>query len=177
MNIIKITKPDKKKYSSQSNIIRKSVHKDIDYEKIIIASDMDPDGAHIMGISLGTFLRFGENLFNENKIGRLKTPAVILKDKKEKIVHYFFSMIDFQEWEKNNANWTKLFTLKYIKGLGSWKKCELQQILTENNIEEFIEYFNINSKSRELINSWLMGNSADKRKELLKQFKLDINSI
>jgi DNA gyrase/topoisomerase IV subunit B len=62
--------------------------KNISFNKILIATDSDADGAHLTSMFLGWFKRFGENLFHENKICKLNIPLVLVIDKNEKVIEY-----------------------------------------------------------------------------------------
>jgi DNA topoisomerase-2 len=94
--------------------------KNISFNKILIATDSDADGAHLTSMFLGWFKRFGENLFHENKICKLNIPLVLVIDKNEKVIEHFFNLTDFNIWEKHHSN--HKYHIEYWKGLGSISK-------------------------------------------------------
>lgn len=145
---------------------------DITYEKIGFATDADADGAHICGLLLGLFFKYGKNLFKEKRVYRLRTP-IIVAIKKGKIVEHFFTIEDYRKWEKT-AN-LKGISFKYSKGLGSWKKEELQSLISEHGIESFLEYFTLDDI--DTIDKWLKSSRADDRKEELSKYTLEIDKV
>jgi DNA gyrase/topoisomerase IV subunit B len=89
------------------------------------------------------------------------------------MVKHFFDIADFNEWERNTD--TKKFTIKYCKGLGSYDKSELQQLISEYGLDYFLEYFNMDDV--DVLDRWLSSSRADDRKEELKKFTLDLNMV
>jgi DNA gyrase/topoisomerase IV subunit B len=145
---------------------------DISYQKVGFATDADADGAHISGLLLGLFYRYGKNLFTEKRVYRLKTPIMVAM-KKGKIIAHFFTIDEYREWEKT-VN-LKGVDFKYSKGLGSWKKEELQQLINEHGIDAFLEYFSLDDI--DVIDRWLKSSRADDRKEELSKYALDLNKV
>ena len=133
------------------------------------------DGAHLTSMFLGWFKRFGENLFKEGKICKLNFPLVLVIDKNEKVVNYFFNLADFNKWEKNNAN--HKYHIEYWKGLGSISKVYLNQLLDKYGLETFIEKYNLDDEGVIYLDNWLSDSGIEKRKEYLKKYNLDINNI
>lgn len=102
------------------------------YGKVIIMTDQDTDGAHIIGLILNFLYRLYDELLKNNFVQIFSTP--LLKAKKGLEVHSFFSMGDFQEWSsKMSTDELSKWKIKYYKGLGT------------STHEEAAEYFkNIN---------------------------------
>ena len=148
--------------------------KTIAFDKILIATDADIDGVHITSMLIGWFKRFSPNLFNEGKICKLLTPLVMLKDNKDNIVKFFFTMLDFKKWELNNQN--HKYKVHYNKGLGSFEKDELIGLFTKFGLDNFILEYHLDKDGEVYIEDWL-GNDPEKRKKYLREYTLDINSI
>lgn len=157
------------------DITNKEPVKKISFEKILIATDSDCDGAHLTSMFLGWFKRFGENLFKEGKICKLNFPLVLVIDKNEKVVNYFFNLAYFNKWEKNNAK--HKYHIEYWKGLGSISKVYLNQLLDKYGLETFIEKYNLDDEGVIYLDNWLSDSGIEKRKEYLKKYNLDINNI
>lgn len=157
------------------DVSSKDTHKQISFEKILIATDADIDGSHLTSMFLGWFKRFAENLFDEGKICRLNIPLVLLVDKNERVVEHFFNLADFNNWEKQNTN--HKYHVEYWKGLGSISKKLLNQLLVKYGLEYFIETYRMDESGKIYLDHWLNDKTSDKRKEYLKQHQLDINSI
>lgn len=127
---------NQQKYKNQSGIRRQLKEKSITYDIVAFGTDQDLDGIHIRGLLLGFFYRTAPNLIKEGKIKQLRTPLIILK-KGSKIEHFFFTFDDYNEWCKANSQ--KGLELKYMKGLGSWKKEELDQLFEEHPLDYFLD--------------------------------------
>lgn len=147
---------------------------DIDFERIVIASDQDADGVHISAMLLGWWRRMAPGLFNEGKICRLNTPIVILKDKSGKIKDWFFEFSKFKEWESKNQN-TNL-NIIYLKGLGSLSTEDLDYIISKQGFESLLSVYKMDKDADKLFDIWL-GSDAEARKNELKAYTMDINQI
>ncbi len=96
------------------------------YGKIMIMTDQDVDGSHIKGLIMNLFHSKYPNLIKNTFITCLLTP--IIKATKNKNIKSFYTLQDYEKWEKsNNVNG---FKIKYYKGLGT------------SNTKEAKEYFN-----------------------------------
>ena len=147
--------------------------KTIEFDKILITTDNDADAQHITAMLIGWFKRFAPNLFRDGKICKLITPLIIVQDKSFKIKEYFFNVQDFKKWEKEHPN--NKDKVVYIKGLGSWEREQLQELIDKNGLENFILTYRLDDKSDELVDDWL-GNDAEKRKKHLSSYTFDINA-
>lgn len=153
----------------------KDVMKTISFDKVLIATDADADGAHLTSMFLGWFKRFGENLFTEGKVCKLNIPLVLVVDKNEKVLEHFFNLTDFRKWE--SANPRHKYRIEYWKGLGSTSKVLLNQLIEKFGFEHFIQTYRLDADGAEYLDSWLNNDMVEKRKEYLKSYQLDINNI
>lgn len=134
------------------------------------------DGSHLASMLVGWFKRFAPKLYNEGKICRLTTPVVIIRDKRtDKIIDWFFTLDQFKKWEaKNDASKVKVV---YLKGLGSLDKEDLQYIIDQGgSYESLIETYKLDAESEQYIEDWL-GADSEPRKQYLRNYTFDINSI
>ena len=145
----------------------------IAFEKILITTDNDADAQHITAMLIGWFKRFSPNLFNDGKICKLITPLIIIQDKNFRIKEYFFNVHDFKKWEKDHPN--NKDKIVYIKGLGSWEREQLQELIDKNGLDKFILTYRLDEKSDELVEDWL-GSDPEKRKKHLSNYTFDINA-
>ncbi|MDF2587736.1 MAG: hypothetical protein K0S41_1577 [Anaerocolumna sp.] len=92
------------------------------YDKIIILTDADVDGAHISTLLLTFFYRFMPELILEGKVFRGLPPLyrveyeVTVKGKKKKQSEYLFNDFELEKFRKNSDN--KILALQRYKGLG-----------------------------------------------------------
>lgn len=148
----------------------------INFNKIVIGVDADCDGSHLASMLIGWFKKFAPKLYDSGKICRLTTPVAIIKDKKtDKILDWFFNIDQFKKWESvNDASKVKVI---YLKGLGSLDKEDLQFIIDKlGGYEELIETYRLDDESNQCIEDWL-GSDSEPRKEYLRNYNFDINSI
>jgi DNA gyrase/topoisomerase IV subunit B len=157
------------------DITKDSNTQNIQFERVVIATDQDLDGIHLSSMLIGWFKKFAPNLFNEGRICKLQTPLVIIKDSKDQIKEYFFDLDAFKEWEKQNMG-TKL-KIQYQKGLGSVERSDMKWLMDKNGgVNGFLYELNANDDGFAEVDLWLTGD-AEPRKEKLRQYTLDINMV
>ena len=86
------------------------------YKGIICLVDADLDGTHIKGLITNLFQSQWPSLFKmKGFIKTMLTP--IIRIKKGNNTQYFYSIQEYEEWEKNNniSGWN----ITYLKGCGS----------------------------------------------------------
>ena len=135
------------------------------YEYILTATDADADGSHIKGLLLGFFAKYMPE-YLEGRFGELRTP-VQAGVKGGKIIHW--------EYELGKLILKAGESGKYFKGLGSWKSKDLKKVVETDGIEKMIRLFEVDSK--EVLDDWLNGSKADKRKEYLNQNIFNITEV
>lgn len=86
------------------------------YDKIMIATDWDPDGiGHIASLLINLFYKWFKFIIDQDKLFILITPLVSVEMGKER--KYFYSMKEFGEFVKEGKE--KYSGVRYLKGLGS----------------------------------------------------------
>lgn len=86
------------------------------YGKIMIMTDQDNDGSHIKGLLINFIHHFWPSLLKHNLVEEFITPIVkVTKNKQEKS---FYSIPEFEEWQRNTEQW-HTWKVKYYKGLGT----------------------------------------------------------
>lgn len=146
--------------------------------KFVIATDQDADGNHIADMFLGWFTKFAPWMFEERMVARLQTPlAIVFKDKAmTQIVEMFFNLDKFNEFEKTHD--MSKYTAQYYKGLGTYTKDLFVKIFDSNGgVDNFIQTFKLDENGRIYVDDWLNGSKADVRKQHIKNFSFNINSI
>jgi DNA gyrase/topoisomerase IV subunit B len=82
----------------------------IGYKKIVIATDPDPDGAHITSLLINLFYKWFPTLIKNGRLSFLKIPLVSVGDGKKR--KYFWNLDEFKKARVSG-------TTRYLKGLGS----------------------------------------------------------
>lgn len=121
------------------------------YDKIIILTDADVDGAHISTLLLTFFYRFMPDLIHEGKIYRGLPPLYRVeyevegKSKKKKNSKYLFNDFELEKFRKNDSS--KILNLQRYKGLGEMDAHQLwettlnpdSRILAQVTISDTVE--------------------------------------
>ena len=117
------------------------VTKDLRYGKILILTDADVDGSHIKGLLINLFSVFWPELLEiPGFLMSLATP--IIKAKKQKNVHEFYTLTEFDKWKETIDN-LKQWNIKYYKGLGTSTSEEAKGYFTDIE-KKNIKYINGN---------------------------------
>lgn len=133
---------------------------DMNYEKVCVLSDQDPDGTAIAGLVLTIFSKIAPKMLRDGRICRLETP-LLFGSKKGKLVDYFFEMPSKNEIKKELEYY-------YAKGLGSLTKSLLNQVLErEGGMDGLIRPYSFDDCTFENISKWF-GDKSEGRKEALR---------
>lgn len=152
------------------------------FDKIIILTDADVDGAHISTLLLTFFYRFMPELILEGKIYRGLPPLYkvdyedTVKAKKKKESKYLFNDFELDKFRKNSDN--KIIALQRYKGLGEMDANQLWET-TLNPETRILAQVTINDTiEADEITTILMSSSVPPRREFImeeaKYAKLDI---
>lgn len=135
------------------------------FSKIIIGSDMDPDGSHICGLLMLFFNHFPE-LFEQKMICRLISPFIVASKGKKGTKSY--ETIAFNSLEEYKAQEKKLkgYEVKHVKGLGTLNKEESKEMY-KNPI---YHYYTKDSAADIVFKKWFAKDSegAKIRKTMMK---------
>ena len=115
----------------------------------------------------------------ENKLIKyLKTPIAAIVENK-KIKKYWFTLKEMNEYLSNNKI-KQGQTLKYYKGLGSFRAETLKELIkVGGGMQNFLEDLVLDDKSNNILDNWIgeKQENVQSRKEYLKNYQLDINKI
>lgn len=98
----------------------------MDFDKIVITSDMDSDGASIELLLIAFFYTYMRPLVEAGKLYRAVTPLYIVTTKKEK--YYLYTEKELDDWK---ASHTEKYELTHAKGLGEVSAEVLKEICFE----------------------------------------------
>lgn len=115
------------KYSDKKKT-KEETYQELRYGRVMLFTDSDVDGSHIKGLVMNLFSYFWPELLEiPGFIISLATP--IVKAKRNKEVHSFYTLTEFEQWKESTDNFRN-WEVKYYKGLGT------------STAEEAKEYFN-----------------------------------
>jgi len=127
------------------------------YDKIIIATDEDPDGQHISSLIISFFYRWFPQIIEQKRLYRIITPLVSCDNGKER--KYFFTLDEFQEF----SNTTKVMNVKYLKGLGSLSLKDWEYVMNNKTLFSII-----NDRSANKFLEIVFGDNTNRRKKWLQ---------
>lgn len=155
-------------YKNNPNIRRRKVLKS-GYQYIVYATDQDldwpfgvsiikeKDGIHIRSLLSGFIHKYLPEY--EGRVGILDTPVVAFF-KNDKIQHWIYNLNEEIEIKKGEKSF-------YFKGLGSWDKNDLQEVIKVDGIEKMISIINFEN-GEENLNDWLGSDSTPRKKFILE---------
>lgn len=135
--------------------------KDLRYGKILIYTDADPDGDCICAQLINFFDKFWPELFDEGRIFKVLTPLVVTKKGKE--ILYFYTKDEYEKWESTVD--PKKWEIEYKKGLASLENDEYEEIIHNPRLMKL----NNDSHYKESLKDWFGGDSAPRKRNLLKK--------
>ena len=108
--------------------------KTLRYGKILIMTDQDVDGTHIKGLIFNLFYQLWPSLIqNDGFLNSMLTP-IIKATKKTKTIN-FYSLVDYNNWLRNDKN--KKWNIKYYKGLGTSTNKEAKEYFKDLKTVEY----------------------------------------
>ncbi|MGB4659636.1 MAG: DNA gyrase subunit B [Mobilitalea sp.] len=152
------------------------------YDKIIILTDADVDGAHISTLLLTFFYRFMPELILEGKIYRGLPPLykveydTVAKGKKAKQSEYLFNDFELDKFRKKEGN--KITALQRYKGLGEMDAHQLWETTLDPDSRIMAQITISDTVEADEVTTMLMSNNVPPRRSFImeeaKYAKLDI---
>lgn len=126
------------------------------YDYVVFANDADLDGVHIAGLLIGFFQRYMPEM--KGKIGKLSTPVKFSRKngKPKEWVYSINGKLNIKPGEE----------FKYMKGLGSWVKKDLQYIIEKDGLEKMIDLLEFDDDN--IIDDWMGDDSTPRKKYIVK---------
>ena len=127
------------------------------YDKIVIATDEDPDGHHISSLLINLFHRWFPHIIADGKLYKLVTPLVVCDEGKGR--KYFQTLEEFETYSKGK----KLSGINYLKGLGSLNENDWEYVMNNKILFQIID-----DRSSNKFLDIAFGDSSLKRKKWLE---------
>ena len=132
----------------------------MNFNKVVITSDQDSDGASIELLLITFFYTYMRPLVEAGKLYRAVTPLYIVTTKKQK--YYLYSEQELAEWKKSH---TDKYELAHCKGLGEISAQTLKEICFEQQRYKRITVSD-SQKTKELLEV-LEGSNVIPRKQFI----------
>ena len=129
---------------------------DINFGKIVIATDADVDGDRICALLLLFFSMNWPELIEKNIVCRCISPIIIAKKGKESKKYYTIDEFN------NDSSKLRTWQIKYCKGLSGLDAKETKEMMRE----PIFHYFTKDNQAEHFFKKWF-GNDADVRKDLM----------
>ena len=104
------------------------------YGKIMLMTDQDLDGSHIKGLIINLFDCLWPSLLDNGFVCSMITP--IIKAIHKSNVKSFYTIQDFENWQKSTSN-SHIYSFKYYKGLGTSTTSEAKEYFKELKIIDY----------------------------------------
>ena len=129
------------------------------YDKVVIASDQDSDGAHIELEIITMAYEYMRPMITAGKLYRAVTPLYIVRNGSKET--YFYNEEEFQAWRTSGGKGDVL----RAKGLGELEAPDLKKVCFENQRYKRITISDAEATAK-LLNT-LMGGDVDPRKQYI----------
>ncbi len=139
--------------------------KDINYDKVIIMTDADDDGAHIQCLLLTFFYRFMRPLIEEGHLYIAMPPLFKVEEGKES--HYCYTNDEFKEYTKDKD--PSKYRVQRYKGLGEMNPEPLRVTTMAPESRNLIRVNITDAALAEKRVSVLMGDTVEPRKEWINE--------
>ena len=133
----------------------------LSYGRIVVLSDQDSDGKHILSLSLNMLHKLFPSLLERKEpfIYCMLTPLIKIYEKKELS---FYNIQDYKEYiEKNKVKGE----VKYLKGLGSSNNSDVKSSFGKKMIE-FIK----DEKTDDMMDKCFLSKCSDRRKQCIAEY-------
>ena len=143
------------------------------YDKIIILTDDDVDGAHISTLLLTFFYRFMPELILEGKVYRGLPPLYlveyedIVKGKKTKTKQYIYNDFELEKFRKNSGK--KILNIQRYKGLGEMDAEQLWETTLDPSQRTLAQVTISDTVEADEITTTLMSSNVPPRREFIME--------
>ena len=144
------------------------------YKNIVVASDADLDGTHILCLVLSLVYKLQPSLLTNGNIYRLVTPVITVTKGKD-LVKWYFTLDEYNNDKENIPSGT---VVNYMKGLGSYSAQLYKQLFKKlGGYEKCIEKINFSAGDEKILENWMTDNGIDFRKDILSKKSFSIESL
>ena len=91
----------------------------------VIATDPDPDGAHITSLLINLFYKWFPEVIRNKRLSLLRIPLVSIGDGKKRKYYW-----DLDEYKNSKVSGT----IRYLKGLGSLDLADWEYVMNNKHI-------------------------------------------
>ncbi len=149
------------------------IHEDFDitklrYDKIIIMTDADVDGAHIRTLMLTFFFRFMPQLIENGKVYIAQPPLYRVEKKKTKELHYAYTEPQLTKLLNKLGRGDDVDVQRY-KGLGEMDASQLWETTMDPANRILLKVQMDDASAADQIFTMLMGDKVEPRREFIER--------
>ena len=133
------------------------------YDKVIILTDADDDGAHIQVLLLTFFYKYMRPLIETGRLYIALPPLFIVEEKNNR--SYFWSQEELKDYTQDKKN----YEVKRFKGLGEMDPDQLEETTMDPNKRTLIRISISDAALAEKRVKVLMGDEVEPRKEWINE--------
>lgn len=105
---------------------------DLNYGRIIIATDQDMDGYSIRCLLINFLFKFWPEVIEHGYVYILESPLYEVLDKKSDEAHYFYNKAEYESFMSGKHANSSKYEVSYFKGLGSCGKEAWDYMINKN---------------------------------------------
>ena len=137
---------------------------DSNYDKVIILTDADDDGAHIQVLLIAFFYKYMKPLIEAGKLYIAMPPLFMIEDK-SKVRHYFWTNEELRDYTKDKTS----YEVKRFKGLGEMDPDQLEETTMNAEKRTLIRVTINDAVLADKRVAVLMGDEVEPRKEWINE--------
>ena len=137
---------------------------DSNYDKVIILTDADDDGAHIQVLLIAFFYKYMKPLIEAGKLYIAMPPLFMIEDK-SKVRHYFWTNEELKDYTKDKTS----YEVKRFKGLGEMDPDQLEETTMNAEKRTLIRVTINDAVLADKRVTVLMGDEVEPRKEWINE--------
>ncbi|ALA96929.1 DNA gyrase subunit B [Spiroplasma kunkelii CR2-3x] len=142
-------------------------YKKLRYQKVIIMTDADVDGAHIRILLLTFFYRYMKDLIENGNIYIAQPPLFKIQNGNK--IQYAYSDNELELYKKELLKQNKNYTIQRYKGLGEMNPEQLWETTMDPEQRLLLKVSVNNAFETNLICNELMGENVEPRKKFIRE--------
>lgn len=155
--------------------------KDLDYDKVLLGTDLDDDGFHISNLLITLFYNFFPGLIENGHLYKILAPLyqTILKDKQgNKHIEVAYSEAEHDDLEKRVQKLVKsgmkVIDVQRWKGLGSMSQADTKKYIADPSTRKIIQYTVDDAlKAKEALKVWMGNDALDRKNAIMNEINFD----
>lgn len=150
------------------------------YERIVIMTDADVDGAHIRTLLLTFFYRYMRPLIEEGRVFVAQPPLYKIEERREKAdkwLKYAWSDSELENYKNEFEEAKKTYTIQRYKGLGEMDAQQLKETTMHPDSRVLIRLNLKDAEEADRIFETLMGEEVEPRRAFIEEHAKEVTDL